>query len=58
MELKDILDKIEEVGSLRGMDNSDIQAIKESLKHLEKKVKINVDIYQESVYIIINKPNG
>lgn len=39
MELKDILDKIEEVGSRRGMNSSDIQAIKESLKHLEKKLK-------------------
>ena len=39
MELKDILDKIQQVGSRRGMSNSDIQAIKESLKHLEKKLK-------------------
>lgn len=36
MDLKVILDKIEEIGQKRGMNNSDIQAIKESLKHLEK----------------------
>jgi hypothetical protein len=39
MELKAVLDKIEEVGQKRGMSSSDIQAIKESLKHLEKKLK-------------------
>ena len=38
MKLEDILKKIEEVGFRRGMKSSDIQALKESVKHLEKKV--------------------
>jgi hypothetical protein len=36
MKLDDILSKIEEIGRKRNMDSSDVQAIKESLKHLEK----------------------
>lgn len=39
MELKDILDKIEKIGRRRDIKYSDIQAIKESLKHLDKKLK-------------------
>jgi hypothetical protein len=53
MKLDDILSKIEEIGRKRNMDSSDVQAIKESLKHLEKKFKkhkIIVDINKESVY--------
>jgi hypothetical protein len=38
MKLEDVLEKIEEVGFRRGMKNADIQALKESIKHLDKKV--------------------
>ncbi len=41
MILEDVLSKIEEIGYKRNMNFSDIQAIKEAIKHLEKKVDKN-----------------
>jgi peptidoglycan hydrolase CwlO-like protein len=37
MKLEDILAKIDEIGHKRNMNSADIQAIRESLKHLQKK---------------------
>jgi len=39
MELKDILERIEKVAYHREMKSSDVQAIVESLKNLEKSLK-------------------
>lgn len=50
MKIEDVIAKIEEIGHRRGMKSSDIEAIKQSLKHFDKKkVKIIVDKPIESV---------